>query len=79
MDKFEQKFGEFQSELNELTDSNQEFRDKEKKYKRLINQLEVRNLELEEKFKYANQRNRDLNAQVEFVEKDMQHLAKEAG
>ena len=39
----------------------------------------MKNLELEEKFKYANQRNRDLNAQVEFVEKDMQNLAKETG
>lgn len=39
----------------------------------------MRNLELEEKFKYANIRNKDLNAQVEFVESDMQKLAKETG
>ena len=46
-------------------------KEREKKYKRQIHQLEVRNLELEEKFKYANARNADLNAQVEFVERDM--------
>ena len=35
-------------------------------------------MELEEKFKYAQQRNQDLNAQVDFVERDMQKLAKDA-
>ena len=29
--------------------------------------------------KYAAQRNTDLNAQVDFVERDMQKLAKETG
>ena len=71
MDKFDQKFTEFSQELNELTDSNLNLKEREKKYKRTINQLELRNLELEEKFKYANVRNTDLNAQVEFVERDM--------
>lgn len=79
MDKFDQKFTEFQHELTELTQSNVVMKEKEKKYKRTINQLEVRNLELEEKFKYAHQRNSDLNAQVEFVERDMQKMAKETG
>ena len=36
-------------------------------------------MELEEKFKYAQQRNNDLNAQVEYVGRDMQKLAKETG
>ena len=71
MDKFDQKFTEFSQELNELTESNLNMKEREKKYKRQIHQLEVRNLELEEKFKYANVRNADLNAQVEFVERDM--------
>ena len=39
-------------------------KEKERHQKSVINQLEVRNLELEEKFKYAHQRNNDLNAQV---------------
>ena len=79
LDKFDQKFTEFSTELNELTESNLNLKEREKKYKRAIQQLEVKNLELEEKFKYAQQRNTDLNAQVEFVERDMQKLAKETG
>ena len=79
MDKFDQKFTEFSQELNELTESNLTLKEREKKYKRQMHQLEVRNLELEEKFKYAHARNADLNAQVEFVERDMQKLAKETG
>ena len=79
MDKFDQKFTEFSQELNELTDSNMNLKEREKKYKRTIHQLELRNLELEEKFKYSNIRATDLNAQVEFVERDMQKLAKETG
>ena len=54
-------------------------KDREKKLKRHISALEVENLELKEKFKYANQRNIDLTSQVEFVEKDMQKLARETG
>ena len=57
MDKFDQKFGEFSKELNELSESNETMRSREKKYKRTINQLEIKNLELEEKLKYAQQRN----------------------
>ena len=53
MDKFDGKFTEFSKELTELTESNMNHKEREKKYKRMINQLEVRNLELEEKFKYA--------------------------
>jgi len=53
MDKFDQKFEEFSRELTELTDANQNMRDREKKFKRTINHLEVKNLELEEKLKYA--------------------------
>ena len=64
MDKFDQKFTEFSTELTELTESNQNMKDREKKYKRTIQKLEVRNLELEEKFKYAKIRNNDLNSQV---------------
>ena len=79
MDKFDQKFEEFSRELTELTDANQNMRDREKKFKRTINQLEVKNLELEEKLKYATQRNQDLNSQVQFVERDMQKLAKDTG
>ena len=74
MDKFESKFTEFSNELAELTEQNQTYREREKKYKRTINSLELKNLELEEKIKYAQQRNLDLNAQVDFVERDMQKL-----
>ena len=79
MDKFESKFTEFSQELSELTEQNQSLKDREKKYKRTINNLEVKNLELEEKLKYAHLRNTDLNAQVEFVERDMQKLARDTG
>ena len=57
MDKFDQKFEEFSKELSELSESNETMRSREKKYKRTINQLEIKNLELEEKLKYAQQRN----------------------
>lgn len=79
MDKFDQKFTEFSQELGELSEQNQIFKEKEKKFKRTIHNLELRNLELEEKMKYAHIRNTDLNAQVDFVERDMQKLAKETG
>jgi len=36
MDKFDQKFTEFSQELNELTDSNMNMKEREKKYKRTI-------------------------------------------
>lgn len=36
-------------------------------------------MELEERFKYAQKRNSDLNAQVQFVESDMQKLARDTG
>ena len=39
------------------SESNETMRSREKKYKRTINQLEIKNLELEEKLKYAQQRN----------------------
>ena len=53
MDTFEQKFTEFARELSDLNDQNMALKDREKKYKRTLNQLEVKNIELEEKFKYA--------------------------
>lgn len=62
MDKFELKFTEFATELKDLTSQNQALKEKERKYKRTINQLEVKAIELEEKYKFANQRNNDLNA-----------------
>lgn len=79
MDKFESKFGQFAQELTQLTEQNENMREREKKFKRTINKLEVYNLELEEKFKYAQLRNTDLNSQVNFVESDMQKLAQETG
>lgn len=79
MDKFESKFGQFAQELTQLTEQNEHMREREKKFKRTINKLEVYNLELEEKFKYAQLRNTDLNSQVNFVESDMQKLAQETG
>ena len=36
LDKFDQKFTEFSSELNELTESNLNLKEREKKYKRAI-------------------------------------------
>lgn len=62
MDKFEHKFAEFAHELTQLTEQNEYMREREKKFKRTINKLEVVNLEFEEKFKYAQQRNTDLSA-----------------
>ena len=47
--------------------------------KRQVRELEVQNLEWREKFKYSSARNNDLTHQVEYVEKDMQRIAKEAG
>lgn len=79
MDKFEAKFAEFSQELGELTDQNAEMKDKERKLKRTVNKLEVANLELEEKLKYSQQRNNDLNHQVGYVERDMHRLAQETG
>ena len=79
MDKFDKKFTEFQTELTNLTDQNYHLREKEKKNKRKIHDLEVQNLEWKEKYKYQNVRNGDLTSQVENVERDMQKLASEAG
>ena len=79
LDKFDKKFTEFQTELTNLTDQNYHLREKEKKNKRKIHDLEVQNLEWKEKYKYQNVRNGDLTSQVENVERDMQKLANEAG
>jgi len=53
MDKFEAKFAEFGQELTQLNEQNELLQEREKKFKRAINKLEVKNLELEEKLKYA--------------------------
>ena len=79
LDKFDKKFTEFQAELTNLTDQNFHLKEKEKKHKRLIHDLEVQNLEWKEKYKYQSVRNSDLTTQVESVEKDMQRMANEAG
>ena len=60
LDKFDKKFNEFQHELTALTDQNFHLKEKEKKYKRQLHDLEVQNLEWKEKFKYSSARNTDL-------------------
>ena len=64
LDKFDKKFTEFQAELTNLTDQNFHRKEKEKKYKRQIHDLEVQNLEWKEKYKYQSVRNNDLTSQV---------------
>ena len=64
LDKFDKKFSEFQRELTSLTDQNYVLKEKEKKTKRQLHELEVQNLEWREKFKYSSARNNDLTSQV---------------
>ena len=77
MDKFDQKFADFQNELNDLSDQNLVLRDKEKRSKKKINELEVENLEWKERAKYLQTRNNELTNQVGSVEKDLIRMTRD--
>ena len=79
MDKFDKKFTEFQRELTDLSEQNSMFKDKEKRYKKKINDSEVQNLEWKERCKYLQARNTELTRQVEILEGDVLSFTRAQG
>jgi len=77
LEKFDKKFDEFQRELSYLTDENQRLKDKEKKQKRLAQELEVEVLAWKEKHRYLEERNRELGGKVEAMQNDVTYLKHE--
>ncbi len=77
LSKFDQKFKDFQKELTFLNDENIRIKDKEKKQKRLAQELEVELLAWKEKHRYSEDRCRELQAKFEGMSREMVQLRHE--